>query len=413
MRRFTSQIAIFLLLVVGAAARISPSQRRNVVRSFNPHRNVSSSTTPLQVGNGNFAFGADITGLQTFSPFAIESSWAWHNFSFPTTSNQTSPSGRYTFVERRHGTNKLCGLDFTGLNWWTHDRLVNYDMPNPAEEDISNWLIQNPQRLSIANIGVYFPGQNITEEDLLYKSQDLDIWEGTIQSSFRHNGSKVSVQVWCHPADPIVGIQIKSDLLVSGGLGVFFDFPSSDTNKFDAPFVGVWNDNTNSTVHMKSTPDMASFEHVLDNNINRLGVKWNAEGSVSGPLSGTNRFILTPSGSNTLQLVADFQSASNTRYDLPSFESIAAASKEWWEDYWTSGAFIDLSATDNVNATELQRRIILSQYLVAVNEASNNPPQGKPLNYHPFESYTELRLFYRIWYVILRYIVLHPTTNDS
>lgn len=271
-------------------------------------------------------------------------------------------------------------LDFTGLDWWTHDRLVNYDMPNPAEEDISNWLIENPQRLSMANIGLHFPGQNITENDLLYKSQYLDIWEGTIQSSFCYNGSKVSVQVWCHPADPIVGIQIKSDLLISGDMGVFFDFPNSDTNKFDAPYVGVWNDTTNSTVLMQSTPHMASFEHVLDSNINRLGVKWNAKGSVSGPLSGTNRFILTPLGSNTLQLVADFQPASGAHYDFPSFESIAVASREWWENYWTSGSFIDLSATDNVNATELQRRIILSQYLVAVNEASYNPPQGKSLN---------------------------------
>ncbi|KAJ5532752.1 hypothetical protein N7494_009304 [Penicillium frequentans] len=361
MRLFTPQTLIFVLLDVGAAAEISTAQRRSIVRSFNPHRNASSATTPLQVGNGNFAFGADVTGLQTFSNFAVESSWAWHNFSLPTTTGQTSPS------------------DFTGLDWWTHDRLVNYDMPNPAEEDISNWLIENPQRLSIANIGLHFPGQNVTENDFLYKSQELDIWEGTIQSSFDYNGSKVSVQVWCHPADPVVGIQIKSDLLISGDMGVFFDFPISDTIKFDAPYVGVWNDTTNSTVRMQSTPEMASFEHLLDSDINRLGVKWNAEGSVSGPLAGTNRFILTPTGSNTLQLVADFQPASSTHYNFPAFESIGVASREWWENYWTSGGFIDLSATDNVNATELQRRIILSQYLVAVNEASYNPPQESGL----------------------------------
>lgn len=378
MRLFTPRALLFLSLDVGAAASISSAQRRNVVRSFNPHRNASSATTPLQVGNGNFAFGADVTGLQTFSNFAIESSWAWHNFSLPTTPGQTSPSGRYPVLAKLYDIKSA--IDFTGLDWWTHDRLVNYDMPNPAEEDISNWLIENPQRLSIANIGLHFPGQKITEDDLLYRSQDLDIWEGTIQSSFYHNGSKVSVQVWCHPADPIVGIQIKSDLLLSGHLGVFFDFPNSDTNKFDAPFVGVRNDTTNSTVRVKSTPDTASFEHILDSNINRLAVEWNAEGSISGPLPGTNRFILTPSRSDTLQLVADFKPASSTNFSFLAYESIAFASREWWENYWNSGGFIDLSATDNVNATELQRRIVLSQYLVAVNEASYNPPQGKAWN---------------------------------
>lgn len=88
-----------LLGIIGVAA-ISPAQRRHIVRSFNPHRNASSPTTPLQVGNGDFAFGADITGLQTFSPFAIQSSWAWHNFSLPTTPGQTSTTGSFQHQTR-------------------------------------------------------------------------------------------------------------------------------------------------------------------------------------------------------------------------------------------------------------------------------------------------------------------------
>lgn len=47
--------------------------------------------------------------------------------------------------------------------------------------------------------------------------------------------------------------------------------------------------------------------------------------------------------------------------------------------YWESGAFVDLTATDNENATELQRRIILSQYLLAVNEAGRDSPQESGL----------------------------------
>ncbi|KAJ5109126.1 hypothetical protein N7456_005801 [Penicillium angulare] len=351
------QLWTIVTLTAGAAAKIPAHQREHVVRSFNPHRNASSSTTPLQVGNGNFAFGVDITGLQTFSHFATESSWAWHNFSLPTTPGQTSPS------------------DFTGLDWWTHGRLVNYDMPNPAENDISNWLIENPQRLSIANIGLHFSEGNVTEEQLLFKSQDLDIWEGTIRSTFRYKGSDVSVQVWCHPDDPIVGIEIKSDLLDSGDLGVSFDFPTSDINKFDAPYVGVWNDTADSTALMESTSSTASFKHTLDSNINGLGIKWSGKGSVSGPSPGTNRFVLKSSGSKVVQLVAVFRPGNDTRYSFPTYNNIASASREWWADYWTSGAFVDLSATKNTNATELQRRIILSQYLVAVNEASYNPPQ--------------------------------------
>jgi len=83
-----------LFLLASLVKGIPVSQRRKIVQSFNVHRNSSSGSTPLQVGNGNFAFGADVTGLQTFSPFGILSTWCWHNFSLPTTPNQTSVDGK-------------------------------------------------------------------------------------------------------------------------------------------------------------------------------------------------------------------------------------------------------------------------------------------------------------------------------
>ena len=75
--------------------------RRAVVNQFNPVRYESSNSTPMQVGNGNFAFGVDVTGLQTFYPFGTLSSWGWHNFSLPNVTAQNSPS------------------DFTGLDWYS------------------------------------------------------------------------------------------------------------------------------------------------------------------------------------------------------------------------------------------------------------------------------------------------------
>jgi hypothetical protein len=42
-----------------------------------------------------------------------------------------------------------------------------------------------------------------------------------------------------------------------------------------------------------------------------------------------------------------------------------------WNNYWEKGGFVDLTASTNPNATELQRRIITSQYHVRVNSAAN------------------------------------------
>ena len=94
-----------LLLSYVGAAKID---RKAVVQQFSPKRNASAET-PMQVGNGHFVFSADVTGLQTFRPFNTLSDWGWHNSSLPTTPSQTSIS------------------DFTGLQWWTHGRLVTYE----------------------------------------------------------------------------------------------------------------------------------------------------------------------------------------------------------------------------------------------------------------------------------------------
>lgn len=39
-------------------------QRQTIVQCYNVHRNKSSKTTPLQAGNGNFAFGVGVTGFR-------------------------------------------------------------------------------------------------------------------------------------------------------------------------------------------------------------------------------------------------------------------------------------------------------------------------------------------------------------
>ncbi|KAL1884370.1 hypothetical protein VTK73DRAFT_64 [Phialemonium thermophilum] len=350
-----------LLAILSVSSATRCSHRRRVVQAFNVRRNASSETTPLQVGNGNFAFGVDITGLQTFKPFATLSSWGWHNFSLPTTPNQTS-------VE-----------DFTGLDWWTHGRLVNYDQPNPAEPDISNWLIQNPQRLNLANIGFSFKsGVNVTEADLTETSQELHLWSGKISSRFLFKGSLVEVETWADPEVDVVGISVKSDLLASGVLGLFFDFPYSDTNKFDAPFVGVWNATSDHSTKLdQQSSSRATIRHTLDDTTYFVTASWQGHGTLSGPSDGTHRYLLTVPGTSHLELTAMF--TPNLPSTTRSLQDITDASSQWWRSYWQTSSFVDLTGVKSANATELQRRTILSQYLLAVNSASFNSPQESGL----------------------------------
>ena len=93
----------FLIYHSYTASCSSTIDRHSIVSRYNPKRNASSTggnATPMQVGNGNFAFGADITGLQTFQPFAIMSSWGWKNDSFP-------PGKTLEDI-----------LEYHGVSWW-------------------------------------------------------------------------------------------------------------------------------------------------------------------------------------------------------------------------------------------------------------------------------------------------------
>ncbi|KAI1136586.1 Six-hairpin glycosidase-like protein [Hypoxylon sp. FL0543] len=350
---------LFLVALQGGQAT-HVIDRRKIVRSFNPHRNASSETTPLQVGNGNFAFGVDITGLQTFSPFATMSTWGWHNFSLPETEGQTSVD------------------DFTGLDWWTHGRLVNYDQPNPAESDISNWLIQNPQRMNLGTVGFWFNGQDVTEELLRNKSQTLDLWTGKISSKFIYNGTSVEVETWADSSSDTVGIAVESEAFSTGSLGIFFDFPFPTQNKFEAPFVGVFNATDKHTTRLQRKDTGATIRHDVDATSYYTSIAWNSGAVIAGPINGTHRYILQPRReAKNIQLSVSFSSAPPT--GAPCFDDVIAASTMWWESFWVSGAFVDLSAVESPNATELQRRTILSQYLTAVNSASSYPPQESGL----------------------------------
>jgi len=369
------RVLSLLLALCSLAEAVSVGQRRKVVQSFNVRRTKSSDTTPLQVGNGNFAFGADVTGLQTFKPYAIMSTWGWHNFSLPTTPGQTSVEGTRPvfFVSML----SLTTPDYTGLQMWTHGRLVPYEVPNPAQSEISNWLRENPHRLNLANVGFSFGRPNVTEDDLQHKTQDLDLWSGKLSSSFVHDGCPVQVETWADPDSDTIALSVKSKLL-KRGLGLFYDFPYPDNQKFNAPFVGHFNlTSKHSTTLERLSPNSASIKHKLDETVYYTHVSWDGHGKIDGPAARTHRYTFTTS-QPTIQLTITF--SPSPKPQTSTYTHVTTASRTWWQTFWTTGAFIDLtSVRDDPRARSLQQRIILSQYLTAVNSASSSPPQESGL----------------------------------
>ncbi|HEY9355772.1 MAG TPA: hypothetical protein VIQ52_05635, partial [Arthrobacter sp.] len=55
--------------------------------------------------------------------------------------------------------------------------------------------------------------------------------------------------------------------------------------------------------------------------------------------------------------------------------AVAEASRAHWPEFWQSGGAVELNGTPDPRAAELERRIVLSQYLTAINCAGSLPPQ--------------------------------------
>src|SRR4051812_34554298 len=78
-----SLILLGLAYPTMAQQKQPPIDRHALVSRHNVVLTAYNGERPLQVGNGEFAFGMDITGLQTFAPFNTMSQWGWHSAPLP------------------------------------------------------------------------------------------------------------------------------------------------------------------------------------------------------------------------------------------------------------------------------------------------------------------------------------------
>ncbi|KAF7377510.1 hypothetical protein MSAN_00173100 [Mycena sanguinolenta] len=341
--------------------------RQALIARYNPTRNASSATTPMQVGNGNFAFGADITGLQTFQPWAILSTWGWKNDSLP------------------EGETIQDVYNYTGISLDNHGRLVEYMFDGP--EPMQQWMISNPNRANLGAVGLVFWSEqgtvlNVTESDLTSVKQVLDLWTGILTSNFVFNGTGIQVQTSSAQTVDSISVSVSSSLLETGQLGVFVDFPWNDGSlKFSDPFVGFWDNASLHTTTLDTTPHGtigAEITHTLVNStfITSIG---GDPFTITRDSLAAHRYSIRPSTkSGTFSFSTTWGLASPESVLSPS--AISLSSSQTWEDYWTTSGFVDVfTGSTDPRADELQRRIILSRYLMRVNEAGDYPPQESGL----------------------------------
>ena len=362
MRSFTQRPICFLLALFAVTVTSTRIDRHAIVSRYNPVRTASSNSTPMQVGNGHFAFGADVTGLQTFLPFAIMSDWGWKNDSLP------------------EGMTEADVDAYRGVVWDG----VQYMFGGP--QPLQQWMISNPNRVNLGRVGLLFldengVGSDVVEGDLEGTRQELNLWTGTMTSSFLWQGENVTVQTVSAQSSDAVGVTVRSPLLEKGRLGIFLDFPWNDgTSKFEAPFVGVWNASAKHTTTLRTGEGLARnadavITHALDGSTFFTYLGGGSSFSISRISVDEHRYSVIPRGEESSFSVT-IAYALGAIQTLPTVSSIQTESKKTWQSYWSDHGFVDVvPGSSDSRADELQRRIVLSQYLLRVNEAGDNPPQ--------------------------------------
>jgi hypothetical protein len=321
-----------------------------VVRRFDP-------LSPLSVGNGAFVFTADATGLQTFTdeyreiPLATQAEWGWH--SFPNVSGYT--------------------LDDALLPFDAHGRAVSY--ASAQNSAAGTWLRENPHRLSLASIGLALTvrdGSPATPAHVIDIEQRLDLWSGTLESSFTFDGRQTRVRTCVHPSRDLIAVRIESSALDAVWLALRIAFPYASATHTGDP--ADWSSaDKHHTEIVERDRTSVMWKRTLDSTTYWSRAAW-TEGGVLRT-TGPHEFrIAHAAGSTSFEFSVSFSAQPDT-LALPTVTETLAACAEHWRRFWSDGGTLDLSGSADARAPELERRIVLSEYLTAIQCAGTMPPQ--------------------------------------
>jgi protein-glucosylgalactosylhydroxylysine glucosidase len=359
-------------------SRPVPIDRRVVVARHNPVVHRADPFSALTVGNGEFAFTADVTGLQTFIdeyrtdfPLCTASHWAWH----------TTPPPP--------------GMDVSSLRYEPYDtygRSVGYATHFHGQQELCHWLRENPHRLHLGRIGFELLKSDASlaaSADLIDINQCLDLWTGMLHSQFKFDGEPVKVWTCCHPSLDLLAVRVESRLLSVGRIRVMLAFPYGSPNVDMAD----WNHPTQHQTICRLANGTAFLTRQIDDTQYFANLHF---GDARFEEGGDHTYRLT-APSVILQFSILF---SRDRIDqaLPVFQQSASASAAHWEKFWSSGATIDLSASTAPQAEELQRRIILSQYQTAIHCSGSLPPAETGLLFNSW--YGKFHLEMHWWHAV-------------
>ncbi|MCC3160532.1 hypothetical protein LJ737_25065 [Hymenobacter sp. 15J16-1T3B] len=381
---FLSLLGFGAATVPAADALAQAINRQAVVERHKVVTTTTDSLASLNVGNGAFAMTVDVTGLQSFPeyyskgvPLGTQSEWGWHSF----------PNKEAYKVEEAQRQYELNGrkIPYT----------VQVKTPERNKQAV-DFLRANPHRLQLGNLGFVLlkkDGSRATIKDLKELRQELNPWTGEIRSHFSLEGTPVDVLTVGHQQQDAVAVQVKSPLVKQGRLKVFLRLPYP-TAQWDDVGVNYQDTDKHQSKIESQREAMAVVSHRLDADHYQVAFGWNGKAKLAaGPQP--HEFVLTPDGKlDVLEVSARFTPPLEEKMQPLSFAEAQKSSVAGWKSFWLSGGAVDFGATPDPRAKELERRIILSEYLIRSQETGQFPPQETGLVYNSWYGKPHLEMHY-------------------
>ena len=345
--------------------------RHAVVNRNNPIITEANDLASLSVGNGHFAATVDVTGLQSY-PFEYEagvplnamSDWGWHSFE---NTNNLTPSESEKSFDFGHGHQEVYAVEYKKAEDGRHKEATEY-------------FRVNPHRLNLGTLGLALQdaeGRQIPLKALTHIRQEQKLWDGEIESSFIANGEMVEVTTGVHPDKDALYARIRSNLLKDQRAKVTlrFSYPTGkhadDANDWTKP-------ECHKSTIIAQDDHSALIERTLDKTTYYVLLQWEGDAT----FQECNRHDFELASTNDVLTIAATYSESKPQIASYEYDQYHKTTQRLWDHWWREGAIVDFSQCTDPRAKELERRVVLSQYLTRINCANNMPPQETGLTYN-------------------------------
>lgn len=398
---FFALAGLFLVFACQNIQAPQPIDRKALVSRHQVQVAAFDSLSSLSVGNGKFAFTADITGLQTYPEhyqkgvaLGTFSEWGWH--SFPNSEN-------FRYEET------LQEVDF-------HGRPVSYDVQWKEPERhrrAADYFRQNPHRLHLGQIGFelfHADGNPVPISGIANIQQRLDLWEGTLHSHFTVDGVPVEVTTVCHPDQDLIAARIQSPLLKSGRLRLKLSFPYPSGGHVDDGC--NWQSPDQHSTSVAAGENEARITRQLDSVRYFATVGWEGQAKITQP--DKHRVLIIPGSEEEIFSFSCRFSENENPEKNPLFSETAAQNREQWKNFWQSGGAVDFAGSTDPRAAELERRVVLSQYLTRIQCEGKYPPQETGLTFNSWygKFHTEMHWWHAVHFALWNRIELMEKSLD-